>query len=762
MREKALLLVFGLLGISSIIAAQETTERVITRDEFINSEWEMKSKYYQKLLERQEGGMLLDQDDYDVKYWDLWVDVTNISGQIISGRVAMTVQSVVDSLVSIDYDFHSSMTVDSVRINGQPATYTRPSGLVRITLDHAYGNGQLVTTVVYYHGHPPGGGFGSFTWETHGSGDPIISTLSEPEGAREWWPCKDMPHDKGDSADVHITVDTDLVATSNGALTGVTDHGNGTHTYNWHISYPITTYLICLSVSNYQSFTDWYVTDDGDSMPVTNYVYPEHYNQAVIDLSITPEAIGVYADLFGEYPFIREKYGHSIFPWGGAMEHQCNTSYGDGLIRGDHSYDWILVHELGHQWFGDMISCDTWPDIWMNEGFASYLEALWSEYLGGPTAYTSYMRNNSAVYDPSGPIYDPDPLFDGNTVYNKGAWVLHMLRGVMNDSSFFAGMYGYANHPSHQHGTIQTRQFQHIMEEYYGDSLGWFFDQWVWGQNRPIFRYSWMKQDIGNGRYEIFLHITQIQNSPAPNVFTMPIRVYPRISNVDTLITVWNDSRIDDVRFIVVGNPTTFAFDKYFWVLRDASSEQYRLNIVSTELPNGYRNIGYEDTVEARGGTLPYQFSVQTGQLPRGLSLEMSTGRIYGIPDSLGTYDFTIRCTDASSPQLSDTQQNTVTITQLVGIDEDIRQPTEFKLMGNYPNPFNGSTIIRLELPDAGFVKVDIYNILGQHIQTLFDGRMNAGQNEVVWNSKNTPSGIYLYKVSSGVRHASSKMVLIK
>ena len=316
MRFRVLLTILFVISIPAFVYSQE-----ITRQDFIRLESQMKSEYYKMLLERQEGNFLLDQNDFDVRYWDLSVKVTNIAGQTISGKVMMTVQSVIDSINTVDYDFHSSMVVDSVRINGQPAPYTRPSGLVRITLDRGYYAGEQVTTVVYYHGHPPGSGFGSFTWDTH-NGQPIISTLSEPEGAREWWPCKDTPHDKADSADVRITVPSNLIATSNGELVSNTDNGDNTRTFHWHISYPITTYLISLAISNYQSFTNWYVSDAGDSMPVTNYVYPEHYDQAVIDLSITPDVIGIYADLFGEYPFITEKYGHSIFPWGGAMEHQ--------------------------------------------------------------------------------------------------------------------------------------------------------------------------------------------------------------------------------------------------------------------------------------------------------------------------------------------------------------------------------------------------------------------------------------------------------
>jgi aminopeptidase N len=753
------LLIVGIfvLGLGVAISAQE-----ITRDDFRRSEWEMKSLYYQKLMERQEPGLTLDQSDYDVKYWELDINVTNIEGEMISGKVTMTSEAVVDNLQSIDYDFHYSMNVDSVFMYGEPAAFDHQGSALEISLDQTYNAGQQFTTVVYYNGHPPGGGFGSFAWDDH-QGIPIVSTLSEPEGAREWWPCKDMPHDKADSADVMITVPDDLVATSNGVMVSDEDNGDGTRTFHWHVSYPITTYLISLAITNYQSFTDWYVNAEGDSMPVTHYVYPEDYDDAVEDLSITPSAIAIFADLFGEYPFFTEKYGHSEFPWGGAMEHQCNTSYGWNLIRGDHYYDWILVHELGHQWFGDMITCDTWPDVWMNEGFASYLEALWTEVMQGYEAYISYMRYNNSVDDPSGPIYDPDYLFDPNTVYDKGSWVLHMLRGVMGDEAFFEGMYGYANHPDHQYGTIQTLEFRDIMAEYYGQDLDWFFDEWVWGENRPHYNYSWISEEDDNGRWEVFMHIDQTQGYPAPAVFIMPIKVYPRIDGVDTLVTVWNDSREDDVRFVVSGEPSMIRFDIDHWILREVQEESYGMNIVVTELPDGYLDADYYSLVESRGGTPPYSYAVVDSSLPPGLELDGETGEITGRPTTEGQYGFTIGCTDSSEPPETDEQQYVVNIFTTTDVpEEEISVPSNFALIGNYPNPFNSSTVIKFRLAEAGNVTVEIFNLLGQKVETLVSGSVGAGEHELLWNGDGVPSGVYFYRLKAGDRSSVRKMALIK
>jgi len=652
---------FAPLTAVAVLLTSQLSAQEISRDDFREAEWKMKSLLYEKMLERQTGYIALNQADFDVIYWELDINVTDIGGQNVSGVVTMTSESVADGLSLAEYDLHSAMIADQVTMNGNPVSFSHVGDILQITLDRAYDIGERFTTVATYHGHPPGGGFGSFTWGTH-NGQPIISTLSEPEGAREWWPCKDMPHDKADSADVRITVPNNLVAASNGIMISNTDNGDGTRTFHWKISYPITTYLISLAISNYQSFTDWYTPAVGDPMPITNYVYPEHYAAAVEDLNITAQAIGIYAGLFGEYPFLREKYGHSIFPWGGAMEHQCNTSYGAVLIRGDHAYDWILVHELGHQWFGDMISCDIWPDIWMNEGFASYLEALYVENRQGFNAYRNYMLSMNAVSDPSGPIYDPSPLFDGNTVYNKGSWVLHMLRGVMGDQAFFDGMYGYANHPDHQYGTITTNGFRDIMAQYYGSGLAWFFDEWVWGMNRPVYQYSWLDEDIGGGQYELFLHIDQVQGSPAPEIFTMPIKLYPTVNGIETEMTVWNDSRDADYRMVVDGNVTQLQFDKYDWILKQANQVAYTMHIVTTELPDAYLDTQYEAQVEARGGQPPYQFEIIAGELPSGLVLDENTGFITGLPDAQGVSAFTIRCSDSSGPILSDSRDFSIAV----------------------------------------------------------------------------------------------------
>ncbi len=352
----------------------------------------------------------------------------------------------------------------------------------------------------------------------------------------------------------------------------VSEVDNGaTKTYTWFESYPITTYLISVAITNYSSWTDYY-TYGRDTMPIENYVYPEHYSNAVEDLNITAEAIGSHAEVFGPYPFIDERYGHAVFPWGGAMEHQTCTSYGRVLIRGDHYYDWILVHELGHQWWGDWVTCETWEDIWLNEGFASYSEALWFEHVDGEAGYDDYIESFDAYGYFDGPIYDPWSTFN-RTVYDKGALVLHMLRRIMEldggpqDHYPVDGLkavmadYGAA----HSYGTAVTPDLQVVFEAHYGSSMDWFFQPWIYGENRPDYTWSWVADDQGPP-YGVMVHVEQVQSNAG--LFTMPIDIKIHTTAADVLVVAWNDQLSQDFFFDVDDPVTDVSFDPGNWILK--------------------------------------------------------------------------------------------------------------------------------------------------------------------------------------------------
>jgi aminopeptidase N len=215
----------------------------------------------------------------------------------------------------------------------------------------------------------------------------MVWTLSEPDGARTWWPCKDTPADKA-MVEEWWTVPASWTATGNGTLIGTETLPNSRKRFRWRSARPLTTYLVSIAATDYASFSDTYTALDGTTtMPVTYYVYSEDLTPARESFRNTPAMIAFYAETFGEYPFLEDKYGVCAFPWSGAMEHTTNTSYGYLLIDGGHGNDYVIAHELAHQWWGDSVSPEDWKDVWLNEGFASYSEALWAEHLGGADRY---------------------------------------------------------------------------------------------------------------------------------------------------------------------------------------------------------------------------------------------------------------------------------------------------------------------------------------------------------------------------------------
>ena len=503
----------------------------------------------------------------DVERYTLDIGVT-VTTQRVDGSVRIQARSLQDGLNTLAVDLYDAMNATSVAAGATPLVYTHASDRVQITLDRAYDDGELIDVTISYGGTPPNppGAFGALTFQTH-AGQPIVSSLSEPTFAPTWWPCIDDPADKA-IVDMNLTVPSPLVGVSNGLLTNTISNPDSTLTYEWRSSYPISTYLVSVTISNYQTWTDWYTpVTGGPVMPVQNWVYPEHFTQAFEDLNVTVPMLELYSGLLGEYPFVGEKYGHAIFPFGGAMEHQTATSYGAPLIRGDHLYDWIVAHELGHQWFGDLVSPAEWPEIWLNEGGATYSEALWREHLGGPPALQSWMTSlDSRPF--CGTLYDPVAagcdLF-GHTVYDKGGWVLHMLRHVVGDTVFFQGLRDYFTNQAY--AAAATADLQAAMEAASGMALGPFFSRWVFDAGEPNYRWGWSAVQTAAG-WVTYVRIDQLQ----PGLpFTMPIDVAVTTppGNTKTTLVVQNTLAGQDFALPPQAQaPTGVELDADGWILK--------------------------------------------------------------------------------------------------------------------------------------------------------------------------------------------------
>jgi aminopeptidase N len=493
----------------------------------------------------------LNTGNYDVKYHRLELDVDPSQAQI-SGDIT-TYFEAKEAMTEITFDLADNMTVSQVLQRGNSLAFAQNTDdeLV-ITLPITQNQGVLDSLTISYSGNPISSGFGSFEQTTH-AGDPIIWTLSEPYGAKGWWPCKQDLIDKIDSIDVHITTpefnpsNEAYVAVSNGLeiSQSVTNSERVTHFKHGH---PIPAYLIAIAVTNYEIYSHQ-VPNNGNPFDIINYVYPESLVSAQASTEVTVDIMNIFTDLFEEYPFSDEKYGHAQFGWGGGMEH-TTVSFMGSFSRG------LIAHELAHQWFGNKITCGSWKDIWLNEGFATYLSGLVIENLDGEASFKAWRQQkvNNITSQPSGAVYLTDQdttsvnrIFSGRLSYNKGAMVLHMLRQKLGDTDFYQGLQDYLDTPDLAFDYAKTQDFNDVMEASTGENLDEFFNDWIYNQGYPSYNVNWNQ----NGN-QLKLTVSQTQSHNSVSFFEagVPIRVVGTLG--ETLNVVLNNTTNNEQFFETV------------------------------------------------------------------------------------------------------------------------------------------------------------------------------------------------------------------
>ncbi|MFD2787533.1 M1 family aminopeptidase [Hymenobacter rubripertinctus] len=461
---------------------------------------------------------------YDVKYYKLDLRLAN-NARTVGGVVTMRAQTGAQALDSLAFELYATYTIDSVVVDGRRSRdFTRRAlGDVTVGLGANVAPNTLFSARIYYRGTAPNGNAAAIgnALNTRVDSRYGVSTtwsLSEPYNAYEWWPCKQTLTDKADSSDVWVTTAATNKVGSNGVLERVTSLPGNEVRYEWKSRHPIAYYLISVAVGPYAEYINYANPTGGPRIPVVNYVY----NQAALnfyrtEIDRTPGFIENFSDLVGLYPFANEKYGHSMAPIGGGMEHQTMTTQ-DGFNFT------LTAHELFHQWFGDNVTCGAWEDIWLNESFASYGEYLSLNRFSSAGAARDWMNNAhfSAMNQyvnaqwvpaPGGSLFVSDTtsvsrIFSSRLSYKKGAAVVHMLRYVLNDDTrFFRALRTYQS--TYGGRTARTRDLQRIFEAEAGRSLQYFFDQWFRGEGFPSFAVRWNQ---ANG--QVYIQNTQTTSMP--------------------------------------------------------------------------------------------------------------------------------------------------------------------------------------------------------------------------------------------------------
>lgn len=513
---------------------------------------------------------------YDLKYyrfeWNIDPAVYAIGGTVTTWFTANQ-----DALSVMEFNLSSALTVSSVKYHGQDITFSQNGDYgLTINLPAPIANGALDSLSISYQGVPPSGGFGSFIQSTH-NGTPILWTLSEPFGAQDWWPCKNGLTDKIDSIDVYVTTPAQYRAASNGLLAGETTSGNQ-KTYHWKHRYSIAPYLVAISVTDYVQYTDNVLLSNGVEMPMLNYVYPESLQQAQQGTANLVQVLQYFDSLFVTYPFYQEKYGHAQFGWGGGMEHQTMSF----VVH----YDWgLLAHELAHQWFGDMVTCGSWEDIWLNEGFATFLEGLTRQRFNQTAQWQSWRASkiNQICGQPGGSVMVDDTtsvgrIFSGRLSYNKGSYLLHMLRWKLGDDIFFQGVREYLQDRAFNYAT--TPSLIAHLEAAAGQDLTEFFNDWYYGQGFPSYQINW-----DNADNTIVLEVSQITSHPSVSFFEMPLPVFVTGANGQTaMLRLDHTSNGQVFTADLPFKPVSVTFDPDLWLLSNNNIVQ-KTELTGTHQP---------------------------------------------------------------------------------------------------------------------------------------------------------------------------------
>lgn len=511
-------------------------------------------------------------EQYDVKHVFLDLNAGNTS-TAISGKATLLMEITEETSVLV-LELIDELAISSIIINDAPATFTHVNELVEINLEQPYEAGTLIRCAISYSGAPnpePGIFSGinnavSNAWENQ-----VTWTLSEPFNAKMWWPCKQDLTDKIDSVWVFLTTDSHLKVGSNGLLTNTVSLPDNKVRYEWKSKYPIAYYLISMAIGEYVEYNNYAKPGalENDSILIQNYIYSNsetlpYYQDELDDI---PEMVELFSDHYGLYPFYKEKYGHVMAPFSGGMEHQTMSSMGIFTFSLD-------AHELAHQWFGNLVTCATWQDIWINEGFARFSEYLALEKILSVHNAREFRLDDirSVIKSDSGSVYVPEisagnekRIFDFRLTYKKGGLIIQMIREIVNDDTlFFQVLRTFLE--QYAHGTATGKDFKNVLEAETGMEFDDFFNQWYYGEGYPVFDITWFtKKD------SLVLTINQ-STTASTQLFTTPLEfAISYESGESDTFRISQSRNIEEFHVPTTGTVKTLTFNPSDWLIEKIS-----------------------------------------------------------------------------------------------------------------------------------------------------------------------------------------------
>ncbi len=684
--------------------------------------------------------------DYDVREYLIDVKLDDVRKEI-SASCRITASSLKNDLRTVQFNFGNDMTISAVKQDGKNCAYKHANDVLEITLLAPAPKDEKFAVTVSYGGKPEDGLY--FT----NNGVYVCSAMEE---AQHWFPCYDLPNDKADHVELKVTCRGDWYVAANGVLKEEKSNPGGTKTYTWVTDHRIATYLVSISGAyEYSRFgASW------SGIPIKYYVFPEHRANAEICFEHVPGMINFFSNRFWRYPFDDEKYGiaETEMAYFGAMENQTCISLDQVYVRPNYSSDNILAHELSHMWWGDCVSPGTWKDLWLNEGFATYCDALWEEHDKGKQAYRDRMQafaNSYFAEDARNrfPIYDPANPWSA-TVYQKGAWIMHMLRHILGDEKFFRAWnkFGHAHEFSHAF----TYEVQQTMEAEYGGSLQEFFNDWVYRAGYPIYEYDWAT--AGNS---VTVNVCQVQqqNRLTP-LFDMPIDLTITTQSDATHVeTVFVKDRHHSFKFSYASPVTNVEFDKYGWVLCKKS------NVVGVTVTSfgarpapGAVTLSWETSPGARVAGFNLYRAPAAGDAARvKINHNLVTGRSpYRYVDGDGRENEVYRYW-LEAVGLNGRRETFGPVECGAG-----KRSWLFALEQNHPNPARGVTTIKFCLPAAGEATLAVYDLAGRRVATNPTAFYHEGENEIAVDVSSLAPGVYTYRLEAGGAAAARKLVVVK